>query len=462
MDPPLAWAAVSTGLMWFRRDFRVDDNPALDAATAAHDEVVACFVVDPVPRGTAGPMRWRQLVGFLGALDDELAERGGRLVIVEGDPAEKVPRLVRELGAETVHISADATPYSRRRDDAVASRLADQGVGLEGVWSNLVHPPGTVLTTKGGLSRVFTPFHRTWSATAVPSFDGPGDGRLVAPDAVGGALPTADGPPPLDPSAAAVAARVEDFAGRVERYPDERDRLDLGVTSGLSVDLRWGAVSPHSLVRRFGGVEGGGAFVRQIAWRDWYAHTLFERPDMADRALRDGFDDIAWRNEPGEIDAWYEGRTGYPIVDAAMRELLETGTVHNRARLIAGSFLIKDLLVDWRIGERWYRHHLIDLDLASNSGNWRWVAGTGADAAPYFRIMNPLTQSRRFDPTGTYLRRYLPELAGLDDDAIHWPIDAGPLALAAAGVELGVDYPYPIVDHAEARQRCLSAYGATD
>ena len=200
------------------------------------------------------------------------------------------------------------------------------------------------------------------------------------------------------------------------------------------------------------------AFVRQLAWRDWFAHLLVEVPTLTGRSLRPAYDDIPWRDEPDEIAAWRAGRTGYPIVDAGMRELLATGSMHNRVRMIAASFLVKDLLVDWRVGERHFRRLLTDGDVSQNVGNWQWVAGTGPDAAPYFRIFNPVTQSRTHDPEGRYLRRWLPELAALDNAAIHAPWTAGPLELAAAGVTLGGDYPAPIVDHGEARGRTLAAY----
>ncbi|MEM9711667.1 MAG: deoxyribodipyrimidine photo-lyase [Actinomycetota bacterium] len=449
---------MSIALVWFRRDLRLDDHPALEAARRDHDEVACLYVLEPRLRAAAGRRRRDQHAAFLTGLDAALREQGARLLVVEGDPSSVVPRLVDELDAAAVHVNADTTPHAVRRDAAVAAAL---GVPLVEHWGTLVHPPGTVLTGKGTLSQVFTPFYRRWAATERAAPPGPGSGRLVAPDVAGAvAVPRPDAEPALAGGTDAVAARVEAFAGRVGTYEDQRDLLAVDGTSGLSVDLRFGTVSPTSLADRFDPLPGGEPFVRQLAWRDWYAHLLAERPHLPDAALKPAYDGIAWRDDDQGFAAWCEARTGYPIVDAAMRQLLETGLMHNRARMIVGSFLVKDLLIDWRRGERFFRRLLLDGDVASNAGNWQWVAGTGADAAPYFRIFNPISQSRKFDPTGAYLRRWLPELAELDDGAIHWPLDAGPLELQAAGVTLGETYPEPIVDHGAARDRCLAAYQA--
>jgi deoxyribodipyrimidine photo-lyase len=248
-------------------------------------------------------------------------------------------------------------------------------------------------------------------------------------------------------------------AGPLARYGHARDEIGRPGTSELSVALHFGSLSPRAVAEVVGdGDEHRAAFLRQLAWRDWYAHLLHDHPHLTRHAMRAHLDAIAWRDDPEGFAAWAEGRTGYPIVDAGMRELAATGTMHNRVRMIAASFLVKHLLVDWRLGERHFRRHLIDADLAQNVGNWQWVAGTGPDAAPYVRVMNPVRQARTHDPDGTYVRRWVPELAELDPLSIHAPWEAGPLTLAAAGVVLGETYPRPIVDHATARHRALAEY----
>lgn len=442
--------------MWFRRDLRVTDNPAWADATRSADEVVALYVVDPRLFESAGPFRRDLLLAHLRSLDAELATRGGRLRVEMGDPADVVPAVAAAVGAEAVHANADATPYSRRRDTRVHRALG--GTPLRTRWGTMVHHPGAVLTAKGALSMVFTPFYRAWIATAWDPWPEPGDATVVADPGRG--VPTTTSGLPEGGEQAALN-RLEQFLDRVDEYPDQRDLPGLDTTSKLAADLRWGTISPRLVCSAVGdATEGRRAFVRQLAWRDWYAHLLWERPDLRRRAMRPQWDRLAWREDPTGLHAWREGRTGYPIVDAGMRQLAATGWMHNRVRMITASFLVKDLLIDWRLGERWFFHLLGDGDVAQNVGNWQWVAGTGPDAAPYFRIFNPVAQGRRFDPGGTYVRRWCPELAALPDRWIHAPWEAPTSVLAAAGIELGRDYPEPIVDHAEARERALVAYGA--
>lgn len=447
---------MSRGLVWLRRDLRLTDNPAINRALASHDEVVCVYVLDPILLASAATRRRDQLLGYLADVDRKLRAHGARLTIVNGSPAEELPRLVIECGVAAMYWNADTTPYSARRDAAVEAAVK---VPVHTEWGTLVHPPGRVLTGKGTLSQVFTPFYKRWVQTELTAEPSGSGGRFVAAE-LSADLPAPSTDPTLDPTSAGVALRVDAFVGRVHGYADDRDRLDLDGSSILSVDLRFGTLSPRRLLEQFEHLPGGEPFTRQLAWRDWYAHLLHERPDLPTAALKPQYNRIRWRNDPDEFEAWCEARTGYPVVDAAMRQLHETGIVHNRARMIVASFLVKDLLVDWRWGERYYRRHLLDADVASNAGNWQWTAGTGADAAPYFRIFNPISQSQKFDPTGTYLRRFLPELAPLTDKNIHFPADAGPLDLAGAGVILGDTYPEPIVDHAAARERCLEVYKA--
>ncbi len=444
------------GLVWFRRDLRLDDNPAWAEATSSRAFVVPLFVIDPRLLDGAGPFRRRQLLATVQALDYSLAQFGGRLLVRIGDPARVVPETVAKLGVDTVYWNADVTPFAVTRDRQVTEALA---VPVETQWGSLVHQPGSVLTAKGTLSRVFTPFYKAWLARTWDPWPAPGDATLF--DDPGEPMPTLDGPPPMFEGESEAKLRLEQFLERVDHYDADRDRPDIEGTSQLSADLRFGTLSPRTVVEAVGEETAGRSmFVRQLAWRDWYAHLLYELPDLPRRSMRERFDQIEWRDDPVEVAAWKGGYTGFPIVDAGMRQLRETGWMHNRVRMIVGSFLVKDLLVDWRLGERHFRHLLVDGDVAQNVGNWQWVAGTGPDASPYHRIFNPVTQSRKFDPTGAYIRRWVPELAALDDKAIHAPWQAPPLELQLAGITLGDDYPEPLVDHAEARTRALAAYAA--
>jgi deoxyribodipyrimidine photo-lyase len=313
-----------------------------------------------------------------------------------------------------------------------------------------------VLTQAGETYRVFTPFARSWRERPLDPWPEPGDAVIAGQ--VGLGVPQTDEPPMTGGEEAAME-RLRSFEERVDRYPEERDRPDLDTTSRLSIDLKFGTISARTIADRIGfDTEPRWQFTRQLAWRDFYAALLVARPDTIDHAMRPEYDRIAWRDDPDGFEAWRTGTTGYPIVDAGMRQLLSEGFMHNRVRMIAASFLVKDLLIDWRLGERWFRRALLDGDVSQNVGNWQWTAGTGADAAPYFRIFNPVSQSRKFDPSGAYIRRWVPELAELQGGVIHAPWESGPLELAATGVVLGDTYPYPIVDHAMARERTLDTY----
>ncbi len=442
--------------MWFRRDLRLHENPAWAAATGARPTVTALYVVDDRLWSSAGPYRRNQLAADLAALDADLRRAGGRLLVRHGDPVDVVPAEVRRLGARSVHWNADVTPYATTRDAAVRAALGDVDVCTP--YGHLVLPPGSVRTRDGHVPLVFGAFHRTWASTPWDPWPEVGDATVT--DEIGDALPSADGPPPLPPGEDGAHAMLQEFLdGGIDDYRARRDLPADRGTSGLSAALRFGTISPRQVVEAVGTVDDERrAFVRQLAWRDWFAHLLAEHPSLPVRSMRPELDGIEWRKDPAGLEAWKAGRTGYPLVDAGMRELAQTGRMHNRVRMVAASFLVKDLLIDWRAGERHFRRLLVDGDVPQNVGNWQWVAGTGPDAAPYFRVFNPVAQSRTHDPSGVYLRRWVPELAGLDDQSIHAPWEAGPLALAAAGVELGASYPAPIVEHAEARSRAIDAY----
>ena len=440
-----------TSLVWFRRDLRLGDNPAWSAATRTGAEVIPLFIVDPNLWERVSAPRRALMAANLRALDSSLAAHGGRLHVVRGRPEDVLPDMTDRLNVGHIHWNADYTPYARRRDDhlrTVVSATEHHG--------QVVHAPGSILTNDGGRYRVFTPFYRRWDQQPIlptPS----ADSVAVTSDPGVGVPPTDDAPDCAGEDAA--LERLELFAQRVDAYPDERDRPDLDTTSRLSIDLKFGTIGPRTIIERIGAhTPGREAFVRQLAWRDFYADLLDAAPASVDQALRPDYRSIDWEDDADGFEAWKTGRTGFPIVDAGMRQLLAEGWMHNRVRMITASFLVKDLLIDWRLGERHFRHRLLDADVASNVGNWQWAAGTGADAAPYFRIFNPVTQSRKFDPDGDYIRRWVPELEEVAAAHIHAPWEAPPLELAVAGVVLGDTYPDPIVDHAFARERALARY----
>jgi deoxyribodipyrimidine photo-lyase len=431
------------GVVWFRRDLRLTDNPAWADATERHNEVVALFVLDPALL-RPGSRRTDLLLHHLHALDGELRELGGRLHVRSGAPVEVVPQVVEAVGATAVHWNRDVTPYSRTRDTAVRSALT---VHDRTWWGSHVRPPGSVLTGSGTPYKVFTPFHRSWSATPIP--EAPKGGDADVRDDAGDGLPDATTSSPMPAGEQAALDRLEDYARRAPSYADDRDDPGLDATSRLSADLKFGTLSPTRVVERLDGVSD--AFVRQVAWRDFYAHVLHAFPHSFDAPLDPRYEGIAWDDDEEAFDAWKQGRTGFPIVDAGMRQLEAEGWMHGRVRMIAASFLVKDLLIDWRRGERWFRERLLDGDVAQNIGNWQWVAGTGADAAPYFRVFNPTLQGKKFDPDGTYVRRWVSELGDVPPSQVHQPWKAGMLA---------GDYPAPIVDHAAARDRTIAAYKA--
>jgi deoxyribodipyrimidine photo-lyase len=445
-------------VVWFRRDLRLADNTALAAAVARGGQIVPLFVLDPVLMRGRDRRREAWVLASLRTLDAALRAAGAGLVVRRGDPRLEVPSVAQEAGADAVYWNRDYTPYARRRDAAVARVLDNGKREVASFHDGVLVEPDALRTAAGRPYTVFTPYYRAWSTVSRPK------PRPAPTGLTTGALPEGVSVPSVgdsvqlpDAGASAAQATLARFvAARLSHYKARRDRLDADFTSHLSCYLRVGAISPRQIVtavERAASVptrgneirEAASAFVRELAWREFFVQVLWHQPDSRTRELRADRRGIPWRNDPEGLAAWREGRTGYPVVDAGMRQLAATGWMPNRARLVAASFLTKHLLVDWREGEHWFMEELLDGDPAVNSGNWQWVASTGTDAMPAFRIFNPVAQSKRFDPTGAYVRRWVPELASVADAHVHEPWLAG----GAPG------YPPPIVDHTEARQRAL-------
>jgi deoxyribodipyrimidine photo-lyase len=445
-------------VLWFRRDLRLDDHPALLAAGDG-GPVLPLFVIDPALWDPAGPPRRAWLIRSLRALS---ASMDGALVIRHGDPAQVVPQVAAEAAAGGVWVSADAGPYGRRRDTGVAGALATAGRRFEAVGTPYAVGPGSCLNGSGEPYRVFTPFSRAWQVRGWPAPAPSPDVRWFR-EVDGEELPDEPDLASLTgtlalPEAGEQAAlrRWRSFLdSRLAGYAEQRDSPGIDGTSGMSVHLKYGEVHPRTLLADLEGRGGQGGhgverFRAELCWREFYADVLWHRPDSAREYLRPEF--ARMRYEPAEeaFEAWCAGRTGFPMVDAGMRQLQTEGWIHNRVRMIAASFLVKDLHVEWQHGARWFMRWLRDGDLASNQHGWQWVAGCGTDAAPYFRIFNPVTQGLRFDPGGDYLRRYLPELAHLPGKAAHQPWEH------PDGYAHG--YPERIVDHAVERGEALARY----
>jgi deoxyribodipyrimidine photo-lyase len=444
------WVAnMGNSVLWFRRDLRLRDHPALLAA--AHEgPVLALFVLDDALRRPSGAPRLAYLYRTLRALDADLREHGGRLVIRHGHPDNMVPALARELDATAVHVSADFGPYGAARDERVAAALGD--VPLVRTGSPYAVAPGRVTKAGGDPYQVYSAFYRAWAAhgwrpparttgsgvewLTARTDELPADPHLPA----GLQLP--------DAGEAAALATWRAFRRRdLEGYPTGRDRPDLDTTSHLSPHLKLGTIHPRTLLADLG--PGDEVFRRELAWRDFYAAVLHFWPESARKYFRPELAGMRYAQPGQQLQAWQEGRTGYPIVDAGMRQLLAQGWMHNRVRMIVASFLVKDLHIEWTHGARHFMRHLVDGDLASNQHGWQWTAGTGTDAAPYFRIFNPVSQGRKFDPDGDYIRRFVPELAGIAGAAVHEP-------WLLPGALPG--YPDPIVDHGEERAESLARY----
>lgn len=453
---------MQRAICWLRRDLRLSDHAALAAATSAAERVALVFVFD---RNILDALEDRddRRVTFihqsLQEIDEKLRPLGSHLVVAHGDPVEEIPRIAREFEAEMVFAGRDYDPYATRRDAEVGRRLAAGGARLSEVRDIVIFEPNELRTQAGTPFTVFTPFMKAWRKAFEPERAGAHDpdlSRLAPSDhlspGIEWSLPNIGFGPAslwLEPGESGAKTALQAFLPRLSAYAENRNFPAMEATSGLSVHLRFGTVSIRECVRlAFGdSSEGAQSWLNELIWREFYQMILAEFPHVVGRAFKPEYDAIEWPGTEEHFIAWCEGRTGYPIVDAAMRCLNETGWMHNRLRMIVASFLVKDLLVDWRKGEAYFARRLLDFELASNNGGWQWSASTGCDAQPYFRIFNPWLQSVKFDGDGAFIRKWCPELAGYSNEAIHAPSRVSEFDQLAAGCRIGENYPSPLVDH---------------
>ena len=452
-------------IWWIRRDLRLSDNAALTSALSAGKSVLPVFILDEGLLAKPAEKRHAFLFAGLRALDADLRQLGSKLILRRGEPVTELHRLSVECGADGVFAEQDISPYALRRDAAVAERL-----NLHLVHGLSVHPVTAIAQSDGKPYTVFTPYSRAWKALPFNEHLVPAPAAMPpVPDLASVELPDLAAPEYFPAGEHEAYQRLCDFLdGPIFAYGSGRDRLDQAGTSSLSPYLRFGMLSVRqaaSAARQAAGLAadastrmGVETWLNELIWREFYQSILYHFPHVLKGPFRSSMRAIPWRNAPQDLLAWQAGQTGYPVVDAGMRQLAATGWMHNRARMITASFLVKHLLINWQEGERWFMRSLVDGDLAANNGGWQWIAGTGTDAAPYFRIFNPILQGKKFDPEGKYVRRWLPELADLPAKFIHTPWELSAHEQRSYGVQIGRDYPAPIVEHNYARQRALAAY----
>ena len=476
-----------SGLVWFRRDLRATDHAALYHALVQCRRVFCAFVfdtpiLDPLPRQDR---RVEFIRESLVQLDEALRSQAGvpeaGLICVHADAREAIPALAAELGVQAVYANHDDEPAALERDARVRTRLAQQRVELQTFKDHCIFERSEVLTQTGQPYSVFTPYKNAWLRTVTPFYlraypvERHAAHLAARPEGLRRAVPTLAelgfAPSGLEALRLPVGLQgaqqlFTDFQGRMAHYHERRDFPAVKGPSYLSVHLRFGTISPRQVAQaahamHLQGHEGASIWLSELIWRDFYFQILHHHPHVVTHSFKPAYDAIRWEQGPEAealFHAWCEGRTGYPLVDAAMAQLNQTGYMHNRLRMVVASFLVKDLGIDWRWGEQYFARQLIDFDLAANNGGWQWASSSGCDAQPYFRIFNPVSQSEKFDPQGKFIRRYLPQLAGLPDRALHAPWLAKPLELQDAGVALGVNYPRPLVEHDAARKRTLDRY----
>jgi deoxyribodipyrimidine photo-lyase len=466
---------MTISIWWIRRDLRLTDNIALTAAAKIGDHVIPVFILDPslLNSSSVGEKRIAFLLEGLRHLKADLESRKGRLILREGQPLKELRILVEQSGAEGIYAEEGFSPYAKHRDSLIAADLP-----LHLLPGLTVHHPSAVVKVDGSPYKTYTPFQRVWKSLPFSHRDDllPIPERISTPPDIE-SDPFPDPPTPtiktmFSPGERQAAQHLNAFVNGddppIHHYASQRDRLDTAGTSQLSPYLRFGMLSPRQAIKsarlamemapdekaRF----GAETWLNELIWREFYSAILYHFPHVQAGSFRASFRSIPWENSEEAFLAWCKGQTGYPLIDAAMRQLAQTGWIHNRGRMIVASFLVKDLLIDWHWGERWFMQHLVDGDPASNNGGWQWTAGTGTDAAPYFRIFNPILQSKKFDPHGKYIRNWVPELQNVPRKYIHEPWRMPIEVQREVHCVIGKHYPWPIIDHAWARERAITIY----
>lgn len=460
-------------IFWFRRDLRIHDNRGLSAACSAEGRVIPVFVFD---KNILGKLKNKQdkrvafIFNSLAELKTKLEKAGSTLYILHGDPSVEIPKLVKKFKAKSVYCNEDYESYAKKRDNKIQKELSESSVEFHQFKDQVIFSGGEVLKKDGTPYRVFTPYKNEWLRRL-----GPNDilnynfklKKLVSSEEIPSSkinslksIGFESSDPDIGGGEKKAKKLFNSFLKRIGNYGNDRDFIALDNNSHLSPYLRFGCISTRELVRSVVHLDSAGAkvWLSEIVWREFYQMILDQFPHVEKKEFREKYESIKWLGETAHFNKWKIGMTGYPLIDAAMRKFNKTGIMHNRVRMIVACFLVKDLLIDWRKGEKYFAEHLLDFDLASNNGGWQWCASTGCDAQPYFRIFNPITQSERFDPDASLIKEYVPELAGFSKKHIHFPSKASIELQEEAGCIIGKDYPNPIVDHSAQRFKALMMY----